>query len=69
MFELWDPTDYISTYFTIVDENGAMVHEITELCHQIRLLRSDDVYVNGGNGFIITGENGKIVTYEININL
>ena len=68
MFELWDPADYIATYFTVVDQNGTMVHEITELCHQIRLLRGDDVYVNAGKGFIVTGESGKVVTYEININ-
>ena len=68
MFEMWDPNDYIATYFTIVDENGSMVHEITQLCHPLRLLRSDDVYVNAGKGFIVTGEAGKIVTYEIDIN-
>ena len=68
MFELWDPNDYIATYFTIVDENGSMVHEITQLCHPLRLLRSDDVYVNAGKGFIVTGEEGNIVTYQINVN-
>ena len=69
MFELWDPSNYVGTYFRIVDENGSPLTEITELCHQLRLLRSDDVFVNSGNGFFINGEDGKVVTYDITINI
>lgn len=71
LFEIWDPDNYSSTGYMIVDTDGNAKSKIQILCYPLRLFRADDpLYVKDGSIFMVSGESdGRLSTYKIDITI